>query len=242
MRRSPRAVPRFPQASRLLGALLLLAGLMLWRVLPPGMACASEAARSLIGEAKATFLQTWSERLQAMHSLHMVFTQEKTLRLLRRPLRAQGELWLRGETLRYVLKNAAGETELNIRLDPQTVQTYYPLLQTLEVIDLHTSQAPPLSVPFLVRDPAMLDKAYETALFATSDVHTLRLVPREPQAPVTEMRLSLKDFQPQQFVQLEKNGTRLTLQIVTFTVNPDISDAQLELHVPAGTQVTRPLP
>ena len=229
-------------SSRRRRVLLLAAVLTLLAVLLAALAYASEAEQALLGDAKATFLQTWSKRLQAMQSLHMVFTQEKTLRFLRQPLRTQGELWLRGETLRYVLKNATGETELSVRLDPQTVQTYYPLLQTLEVIDLRPTQASPPAVPFLVRDPAILEKTYEITLFAAADGHTLRLIPRQSQAPIAEMRLTLKDFQPQQFVQIETNGTRLTMQITTFTVNADIRDGQLELPVPAGTQVTRPLP
>ena len=43
--------------------------------------------------SETVFLTTWGERLRSMHSLHMVFTQEKHLRLLRQALVAQGELW-----------------------------------------------------------------------------------------------------------------------------------------------------
>ena len=88
------------------------------------------------------FLTTWGERLRRMRSLHMVFTQEKHLSMLRQPLATQGELWLKGETLLYVLTNTAGEKELTVRLDKHTVQTYYPLLNTLEVIDLQTTITP----------------------------------------------------------------------------------------------------
>jgi hypothetical protein len=31
------------------------------------------------------------------------------------------------------------------------------------------------------------------------------------------------------------------MHITTFTMNPEISEAQLELNVPAGTKVTHPL-
>jgi len=55
------------------------------------------------------------------------------------------------------------------------------------------------------------------------------------------MRLRLRDFQPQEVVQVEKNGTRVSMQITTFTMNPEVSEAQLELHIPAGTKVVHPL-
>lgn len=242
MSTSPRIVSwyvhgRQPKSRRLPVLVLTLLSLLL-----PGMAAGSEAGRPITGDAKMAFFQAWSERLQAMHSLHMVFTQEKSLRFLRRPLVARGELWLKGETLLYVLKNAAGETELEVRLDPHTAKAHYPLIQTLEVIDLHTTQASPLSIPSLTRDPAALEKEYEIELVADSDLHTLKLIPRDPQALVAEIRLTLKDFQPQRLVQVEKTRNQLIMHISTFIVNPDMGEAQLELHVPAGTNVTRPLP
>jgi outer membrane lipoprotein-sorting protein len=207
----------------------------------PMMVWGQEAGQPITGEAKATFLQTWSERLQAMQSLHMVFTQEKHLRLLRQPLVAQGELWLKGDTLLYVLKNTAGDTELAVRLDPKAVQMLYPLLHTLEVIDLRQAQMPALPLPFLSREPTAFTKAYDVTLFVAAELYTLVLVPRDATSPLAEIRFTLQDFQPQTFTQVEKNGTRLTMRIATFTLNPDIGAAQLDLQVPAGTKVTYPL-
>ena len=83
-------------------------------------ACAEDLGNPVTGEAKTAFLTTWGERLRGMRSLHMVFTQEKHLRLLRQALVAQGELWLQGETLLYVLTNTAGK-----RTDGAPRQTDY---------------------------------------------------------------------------------------------------------------------
>jgi outer membrane lipoprotein-sorting protein len=69
----------------------------------------------------------------------------------------------------------------------------------------------------------------------------LRLVPKDAKVPLQEMRIVLRDFQPQELVQIEKSGTRILMHITTFTINPEISEAQLDLHVPAGTKVTHPL-
>jgi len=214
--------------------------LMLCLLLPVG-AWGQEAGQPVTGEAKAAFLRTWSERLQAMQSLHMVFTQEKYLRVLRQPLVAQGELWLKGDTLLYVLKNAAGDTELAVRLDSQAVQMHYPVLHTLEVIDLRNAQLPALPLPFLNREPTAFIKEYDANLFVASELYTLVLVPRDAKSPLAEVRFTLKDFEPQIFTQVEKNGTRLTMRILAFTVNPDMREAQLELHIPPGTTVTYPL-
>ncbi len=88
------------------------------------IACAEDLGSPVTGEAKTAFLTVWGERLRSMRSLHMVFTQEKHLQMLRQALVAQGELWLKGETLLYVLTNTAGEKELTARLDKQTIRTY----------------------------------------------------------------------------------------------------------------------
>jgi outer membrane lipoprotein-sorting protein len=216
----------------------ILLGLMVFLV---SSACAEDLGNPITGEAKTAFLTTWGERLRGMRSLHMVFTQEKHLRLLRQALVAQGELWLKGETLLYVLTSTAGEKELTVRLDKQTVQTYYPLLNTLEVIDLQTTRTLPQSLAFWQADPEALARDYEVDLFQAAGLHTLRLVPKDAKAPLQETRIVLRDFQPQELAQVEKSGTRIRMHITTFTINPEISEAQLELHVPAGTKVTRPL-
>ena len=205
-------------------------------------ACADDLGSPVAGEAKTAFLTTWSEHLRSMRSLHMVFRQEKHLRVLRQPLVAQGELWLKGETLRYVLTNPAGERELIVRLDKQTIQTYYPLLNTLEVVDLQTTGTLPQALPFWYPEPEALTRDYEVELFLdATGLYTLRLVPRDARVPLQEMRLVLRDFQPQEVVQVEKNGTRVSLHMTTFTMNQEVSEAQLELHVPAGTKVVHPL-
>lgn len=199
-----------------------------------------EVPQPVTGAEKSAFLQAWSARMQSMQSLHMLFTQEKQLRLLRRPLVTQGELWLKGETLHYVLKNTSGETELALRLDARAVQAYYPLLHTLEVIDLRATPVPQHPMPFLERDVASLEHAYDIELMRTAERYMLRLVPRDPQALLTEIRLTLQDFQPQEYVQVEKNGSRLTMRITTFRLNAEVSETQLELQVPPGTRVTHP--
>jgi outer membrane lipoprotein-sorting protein len=78
-------------------------------------------------------------------------------------------------------------------------------------------------------------------LFQTAALHTLHLVPKDAKVPLQEMRIVLRDFQPQELVQIEKSDTRILMHITTFTINPEISEAQLDLHVPAGTKVTHPL-
>jgi outer membrane lipoprotein-sorting protein len=216
----------------------ILLGLLVFLV---SSTCAEDLGNPITGEAKTVFLTTWGERLRDMRSLHMVFTQEKHLRLLRQALVAQGELWLKGERLLYVLTNTAGEKELTVRLDKQTVQTYYPLLNTLEVIDLQTTSILPPSLSFWQADPAVLARDYEVDLFQAVEFYTLRLVPKDAKAPLQETRIVLRDFQPQELLQIEKSGTRILMHITTFTINPEISEAQLDLHVPAGTKVTHPL-
>ena len=219
-----------------LGILLVLAVSLV------SSAGAEDFGNPITGEAQTAFLTTWAERLHRMHSLHMVFTQEKQLRLLRQALVTQGELWLKGETLLYVLTNTAGEKELTVHLDKQTIKTYYPLLNTLEVIDFQTMGTLPQALPFWHSEPEALTRDYEVALFLdATGLYTLRLVPKDTRVPLQEIRLGLRDFQPQEVVQVEKNGTHVRMHITTFTMNPEVSEAQLELQVPAETKVVHPL-
>jgi outer membrane lipoprotein-sorting protein len=206
-----------------------------------GPVAADEWGSPVTGAAKADFLATWGTRLQSMRTLHMAFQQAKHLRMLRQPLQAQGELWLKDGTLLYVLTNTAGDKELVVRLDKQTVRAYYPLLHTLEVIDLQTTGVSPLALPVWQTDPAAMVRDYEVDLFERSGRYMLRLVPKEGKVPLQELRLVIQDFQPQELIQIDKNGTRLHMQITSFTLNPTLSEAQVELHVPAGTTVTQPL-
>ncbi len=206
-----------------------------------GTAPRDETATSVTGEAKRVFLRTWGEYLQTMRTLHMVFTQTKHLRVLRRPLVATGELWLKGETLRYILKNPAGETEVELRLDSEAIKTHYPQLRVLEVIELQNTGALPFSMPFLDRDPTKLEKEYKVELFVASGYHTLRLTPKASDSLLTELSLVLKDFQVQELRRVEKNGNRVMMKISAFTRNPKIRDTQLDLRVPVGTKVTYPL-
>ncbi len=205
------------------------------------LASAQDVETALTGEAKKAFLTEWSTRLRTMRSLHMVFSQEKHLRVLRRPLVAQGELWLKGETMLYTLKNAAGAAELTLRLDKQAVQTYYPLLNILEVIELRHTGPVPMALPFFSTDPETLAREYDVEVTVTAGRHALRIVPRQPNAALQEMRLVLKDFQPEEMVHMEKNGTRVIMRIAAFHLNAEIADGQLALSVPPATKVTYPL-
>lgn len=199
---------------------------------------ADESGQPVMGEARTTFLTAWSARLQQMHALHMVFTQEKHLRVLRQALTAQGELWLQGERLLYRLSNAAGEAELVVALDAQRLRTYYPRLQTLEVLDLPNAKSLPQALPLWHSTPEALAQEYTIALFRNdADVYTLQLVPKDAGSPLQEMSLELRDLQPLAVRQVDKNGTQVRMRVQAFTLNPTLSAAQLDFPVPAGTKV-----
>lgn len=215
--------------------------LLLLCALWPEPVTAQATGRPVEGEAKTAFLKAWGERLHNMRALHMVFTQEKHLRLLRQPLISQGELWLKDKTLYYVLKNTDGIVELQLHADERTVKTYYPLLKTLEVISLSTTQPLPLEVPFLAQDVEALEQTHNIEVFATDAQYTLRLTPRRSDSPVRDIHLILKDFQPLHFSQTEKNGNRLEMHITTFIPDLDLADSQLELHVPTDVTIIYPL-
>lgn len=217
---------------------LILVG---WSVVSAQVSPQEDLDQALTGDAKTAFLATWHQRLHTMQALHLVFTQEKHLAVLRRPLTAQGELWLRGNTLRYVLTNTAGARELELRMDSQAIRAYYPLLHTLEVIDVGAAGTPPIAMPFMQGDAATLERDYDTTVVRQGERYTVRLIPRDAQAPWRELRMTLQDFLPQELWQIDRSGSRVHMHITVFTINPEISEAQLALEVPPDTRITYPL-
>lgn len=199
--------------------------------------------REITGPEKEKFLQTWRQHLQDMNSLHMVFTQEKYLRVLQRPIVSQGELWWKGETLLYQLRNTAGAVELVMRVDDEAVQMYYPLLQSLEVIERQTAPLSSAPMPFMSRDLMALTQTYDLDLFESEGRYTLKLTPKasDSQAPLTAIWLQMEAFRIREMTQVEKNGDRVVMTIAAFEPNAVISEAQLALRVPPETKVVHPL-
>jgi outer membrane lipoprotein-sorting protein len=226
--------------------LYLMLPLMLCIAIAWGVSAAPDdnrPGREITGPEKEKFLQTWRQHLQNMDSLHMVFTQEKHLRVLQRPIVSQGELWLQGETLLYQLSNTAGAVELVMRLDDKAVQMYYPLLQRLEVLERQTVPLSSTPVPFMGRDMMALTQAYDSALFESAGRYTLTLTPKasDSQALFSAIRLQIEAFHIRRMTQVEKNGDRVVMTISAFEPNAVISEAQLALQVPPETQVVNPL-
>jgi outer membrane lipoprotein-sorting protein len=178
-----------------------------------------------------------------MDTLHMIFTQEKHLRVLQRPIVSHGELWLKGQTLLYHLKNTAGAIELVVRIDDTAMQTYYPMLQSLEVIERQTVPLSLAPMPFISGDLVALTQAYDSELFESAGHYTLKLTPKpsDPNASFAAIWLRLEAFHIRELTQVEKNGDRVVMKISAFNPNIAISDAQLALHLPAGTKVVYPL-
>lgn len=199
--------------------------------------------RVVTGPAKERVLQTWRQHLQDMKALHMIFTQEKHLRVLQRPLVSQGELWLKGKTLLYHLKDTAGAVELVVRIDETAMQTYYPMLQSLEVIERQTIPLSFAPMPFISGDPVALTQAYDSELFESAGHYTLKLTPKpsDTNASFAAIWLRLEAFHLRELTQVEKNGDRIVMKISAFNPNAAIAEAQLALHLPAGTKVVYPL-
>jgi outer membrane lipoprotein-sorting protein len=203
----------------------------------------SQFGREVTGPEKEKFLQTWRQHLQTMDSLHMVFTQKKYLRVLQRPIVSQGELWLKGETLRYQLSNTAGAVELVMRVDDKAIQMYYPLLQSLEVVERQSLPLSSMPMPFMSRDLMALTQAYNSDLFETAGRYTLKLTPKssDDQAPFKAIWLQIEALHIREMTQAEKTGDRVVMTLSTFEPNAMISESQLALRVPPDTKVVHPL-
>jgi outer membrane lipoprotein-sorting protein len=180
-------------------------------------------------------------------SLVADFEQKKYTALLRKPLTSSGKVRVRGAIMRWDTE----KPEPNVMLvGDKDVQLYYSAQKTVEVYtldqrlaELAASPLPRLAVlkdrfSFAEIPAADMDKSADAG-----KVLALKLTPiqDELRQHVQEVRVLL-DIAAGYIVQAELtdgDGDRTVIHFRNVVVNTDIGD--LELKVPAGTKITRPL-
>ena len=189
------------------------------------------------------FLERWAAAMAGLETLEVRFRQEKSIRILRRPLVSSGTIRLRlkDQRLRCTTLDAAGKPETEISAAQGTVRILYPGLKRMEVYDLGGSAPPPVAFPGLGGDIAALKRDYEIARTSDGAKDSLRLTPRDAASPLRALTLVLEKLEPRALVQEAKNGDLVKLTIESFKRQAPLSDADLEIVVPPGTTVVRPL-
>jgi outer membrane lipoprotein-sorting protein len=193
------------------------------------------------------FLKAWADRLRDVKSLHVEFTQTKELKILRRPLVSKGVVDLKGKKLLMTVDSADGarETELQVDAEKGEVRLHYPQLKRLEVFETSKGGAPETPFPFFSGDVERLPETHTVALEHEKDkdeeLSVLVLAPRDPASRAGETRMVFRKGELVRVRQTTRDGEKLSIEIAKFEVNADVPDARLELHVPEGTEVVRPL-
>lgn len=207
-------------------------------LLPLPLAAAALLAAEPDPEARA-LLARWAERTRDVRTLQLELVQTKTMKLLRRPLVSKGTLLLKGERLRLDLAGADGERDLVLQVLPGEVRIWHPQLQRQEVWAVREGRLPPES-PFLMLGPDVekLPERYDVRREAIEGGDALVLEPREA-SQVAWMRLEFKQGELVATEQQDKRGTNIRTEIARWVQNPEVSDAALELELPAGATVVR---
>ena len=192
-------------------------------------------------EAVRAFLAKWAERMRGVERLRVRFEQKKTLRILRKPRESSGRAFLLGKRLRMVIESAAGERELELGVNEGRVRVLYPRLKRLEVYDLDAAAAAggaaATPFPMFGEDVERLPETYRIALERDGETDVLVMVPKAEGSPVAELRMRLRDFQVTGLVQKGQRGDTVELTITEFAIGAEVSEEDVELHVPEGTKV-----
>jgi hypothetical protein len=200
-------------------------------------------------EATDRFLERWAATMVDLKTLEVRFSQEKRMKILRRPLVSKGTILLSipDHRLRSTVRDAAGKVETELLAEEGKVEIYYPALKRLEVYELGAGSAPPVAFPGLGGDVAAMKRDYALTLRRApiaaggGEEASITLAPRDPASPIRDMTLVLRDLKVKELRQTDKNGTSVRLEIERFEQNPRIEPDALKLEVPPDAEVVRPL-
>lgn len=233
----------------------------LFLVVLPGVAVAEgeEAApvpRVASAEETEACLAELSRRAEGVKSLRVRFRQEKKLRLLRRPRVSTCELVFAGGKLAVTTTGRKGKVESRLLLSDGELKILYPSLSRMEVFPASDDPAKlggaaagrRMSMPLFTGDWKGLKKLYTIVMRVTPTdeagrpLRELQLTPKDTEAPVRRVTLSLVDYRVREYVQEERNGDRVRMQVLEWRRNVDVPPKTFELRVPPKTKIVRVVP
>lgn len=218
-----------------------------------GGAMADGAEPQAVKSADATFLAAMEDidrRAGRAADLVGRFRQEKHTALLKKPLVSAGRIRMKGNVVRWDTESPEAGV---LYSDGREIRMYYPKQSTLEVYpvdrrlsDLAASPLPRLAVlreHFRI-EPLPPKRAAETPRDAATPIE-IRLTPRDDALAehVEEVRVTL-DVAAACVTKvdvLDADGDRTVILFTDIKTDTGIKDGDLDLAVPAGTKVSRPL-
>jgi len=224
---------------------------------PPATAPAAQGqTQTAAQEALQRQLDEIDQRVAKITSLRADFEQQKHTPMLRQPLVSVGNLLVKGDKVRWdtrkpqpsAMQISGGSSGIE-----GEIKIYYPDATVVEIYkaqgDLRELSGSPLPRIALLRryfDFSKID-ASDMGIKAGDDGRfiALELKPRtdDLKEHITSVRVLMDASVPciKKLSMLDADGDRTEIEFKNVQINADIDDAALELKVPPGTRVSRPL-
>jgi outer membrane lipoprotein-sorting protein len=177
------------------------------------------------------------------------FTQQKFTPLLKKPLTSTGTILIKGSAS---LWHTTQPEPTVMRIDDKELRLLYPRQKVLEVYPTGQKMASLAASPFPRLD--VLKKHFTFEQIPTKDLDpaakdgdtlALRMQPTEPdlRKHIDEVRVLLQVSTGfvLKAVTVDSDGDRVVLSFSNIRINGGVPDRELELVVPTGVKVTRPL-
>jgi chaperone LolA len=183
------------------------------------------------------------EKRAAAPQVHADFQEEKTIRLMNKPISSSGKVWFQAPN--KFRREVKGNSPSLTVSDGQQLWIYYPKFQSAEHYTL--GKHSPLDAGIAAITASLnLERVEETYTIAGShegDGYLLQLAPRAP-----SMKRLLQQFvirfnealQVERTEMVQPNGDRILTTYANETRTP-IPPAMFEFTPPAGTNITTPL-
>jgi outer membrane lipoprotein-sorting protein len=202
-----------------------------------------------INEQLAAALRAIDAKVSQIKDLRADFRQEKQTALLKKPLISSGSLLVKGS--RTLWKTVEPEpTEMLI--DAKEIQIFYPREKVLEIYPIQ-GQLGALAASPLPR-LEVLEKFFSFEGISVTDLKpdgseeqylAVKLTPMEDSLAKHVRQVEVLLDRDSGFVMeartLDTGGDKTTLRFSHFQANSGLKDSALELHVPKGTTISRPL-
>lgn len=188
------------------------------------------------------FLEAWAQRMRKVRTLRVRFRQVKTLRILRRPLVSQGLALVKKGRVLVVVRDPSGRVVSEMEVGPTKVRIHYPGLRRLEVYPRRGAPGSGgIPFPLFGEDVRALKSRYRIRLDRVRGSDRMTLVPRAAGTAAARIELSLVDFKVARYVQVDRRGDRVVIDVASFEVDPPVGDGEVRLRVPVGTRLVEPI-
>ncbi len=224
---------------------------------PSGVSADSSNAKD---SALETYLTELAKRSGDVTALRVRFRQEKKLRLVRRLRVSTAELVFSKGRLSVTTRGKSGGVDSRLLISGGELKILYPTLKKLEVYPVAKDGASAgagttggadvgrrAMMPLFSGDWKSLSKDFTISMTErklepdgrAEDAVVLTLLPKSKKASVKKLEVVLVDYRIREYVQIERRGDRVRMQILAWDGKAKVDDKEFELEVPKETKVIR---